>query len=737
MENKQKIVNGLILILTSILFGFAFRATKPLENNVPNSIIQSSDIKLVSNYIANREGIPEDNVLLISQHIRDYPILNRKFLCTKVLDKKTNKIFDGMLDLSTKSFTSLEDIEKQYSDAFTLKYGKLEPQLYELLQSTVSEKNIDVALWFTPNDKQSKALEKVIVNYPNLPKNAIERPWVMVNNGDVADVIQNNYLNYLKQENLTQQGRLGEWLSQQGFNVKYHPGIPSLVTSIPKQMIIQAALRTDVERIYLIGGKLDMLLNIAVPTTKTNFVWDLGFTGSGVRVAVLEEDTIPYGHPSINVIAVRNSNPNNQHATQVASAIASHNPTYRGMAPEASIVSAGFTISNNNYDDVDDAIVWAHDVYNTHIMNASFTTEAGEQTDEMQWIDRVFDYYARNYNITMIAAAGNQRYGNHIGSPAKGYNVLAVGGTDDRRTVAWDDQMTTFSAWKNPKRSDGVYGDREKPEVVASALNLTVLNNDNSTAIQSGTSYSAPLVTGLAALLANRNSQLYDAPEAMRAIIMASAWNNIEGPVGIPTGQDLKDGAGAIDALSADETAITGHNDVYQYPYPVCQSPCWWWNYVYNSSNDPQTNFPVGTYRFYAIKADKGERIRVALSWVSTPSGPGSNYAMDPLETDLDLVIFDPNWDFAPNGVSASFDNSYELVDFIAEKSGTYQIGVYKKSGDYLNYIGLAWSRKYQTFIPTVIVPSVGGLAKALSPYPAPAEIDMPSKESLSPYPVP
>ncbi|MCL7453989.1 MAG: S8 family serine peptidase [Anaerolineae bacterium] len=282
--------------------------------------------------------------------------------------------------------------------------------------------------------------------------------------------------------------------------------------------------------------------------------------------------------------------------------------------------------------------------------------------------------------------------------------MLAVGGTDDKRTSSWsDDEMWPDSAWNNPRCGDGTYGDREKPEVVASAYGLTLLNNDGSSQPnQQGTSFSAPQVAGLAALLAERNADLIDEPEAMRAIIMASAVHNVHGPSGIPTGQDLEDGAGAIDAALADSIAGVGYEDVYQYPYPACEGPCWWSNYVYNNYPGHPGNFPPGTYRWYYFKATKGERIRVVLAWVSDPAGPGGGYAADLLHTDLDLAIFDPDGQGpVANGYSASHDNSYEIVDFVTEKTGQYAIGVYKNAGttEYLNSIGLAWV-KDATYLP-------------------------------------
>jgi hypothetical protein len=658
------------------------------------------ETRIALDYIATREGIPVEHLFPVNQHQREYGALGKTFWYVKALDRKSHHMYTAMVDLSDQSTVELEDIERAQREALEVKYGKLEPQLYELLQTKGPDDEVNVAVWFTPIDLQA-LLAELSARYPQVSLEALERPWHDVKDQALADRIRADYLQLMEEAHLAKQEALAQSLHVRAYEVKLHRGVPSLVARLPKRVILEISQRADVTRLYLIEGELVPLLDSAIPTARGNVVWRRGIEGAGQRVAILEPDTLPLYHPSICVLAVRNLSPL-YHAAGVASAVASHHSTYKGMAPGACILSAGVDGQADQWDDVDDAILWAYERY-ARIMNASFTSETGEKSDNMQWIDRVFDYYARYYNITMIASAGNQEQGNHIGSPAKGYNVIAVGGTDDKNNSAWgDDEMWQNSAWKNPKRADGTYGDREKPEVVGAAKDLTLLDENNQPYVDSGTSYSAPQVAGLAALLADRNSDLVDEPEAMRAIIMASAVHNIDGPSGIPTGQDLKDGAGAIDAAVADTIAATGYSDVLQYPYPACESPCWWSNSVYNNLPGPQ-HFPPGSYRWYSFKASTGERIRVALAWVSNPAGPGSNYWEDPLETDLDLVIFDPDGQFVENGHSASNDNSYELVDFVAPKTGDYYIGVWKKPGttEYANWIGIAWT-KQATYLPDI-----------------------------------
>jgi hypothetical protein len=655
-------------------------------------------------YIAIREGIPVDRLLVVNQHQREYDVLDKVFWYVKVLDHKGRHFYTALVDLGDQTPTELEEVEKANSQALNARYGKLEPRLHELLQTRGPDDEMTIAIWFAPLDYEA-VLAQLRAKYPQVSLELPESPWVAVRDRALSAQIEADWVQLLQEAHLAKQEDLAQSLRSQGYTVRPHRGVPSLVARLPKRAILEIAQRADVTRLYLIEGRLNLLLDKAIPTARGDVVWQRGIDGAAERIAIVEPGEVNLWHAWIDVKERRLAADQIEHTSWVASAAASFHSTYKGMAPSVDIYSAGVDEQNDQWDDVDDAILWANN-RGCKIMNASFTSDQGERTDRMQWIDRVFDYWARNYKITMIAAAGNQEQGNHIGSPAKGYNVLAVGGSDDKRNPSWsDDEMWPHSSWKNPMRGDETYGDREKPEVVASAYGLTLLNNDGSTQEnRQGTSYSAPQVAGLAALLVERNDDLLIQPEAMRAIIMASAVHNVDGPSGIPTGPDLKDGAGAIDAALADSIAGLGYEDVYQYPYPACEKPCWWSNYVYNNYPGHPANFPPGTYRWYYFKATRGERIRVALAWVSDAVGPGGGYGTDLLRTDLDLAVYEAGGqEPVTNGYSASNDNSYEIVDFVAEKTGQYAIGVYKKADttEFLNWIGLAWVRD-ATYLPGI-----------------------------------
>ena len=183
------------------------------------------------------------------------------------------------------------------------------------------------------------------------------------------------------------------------------------------------------------------------------------------------------------------------------------------------------------------------------IINVS---EGYEADNNVNWLDRAVDYWARNNFRAIVKSAGNT--GGSITTPGKAWNIITVGATDDNNNADWsDDQMWSDSSYVNPTSP---HNDREKPEIVAVGASVTAVGVNNVPQTRSGTSHAAPQVAGLVALLIHRNADLYNWPEAAKSIIMASATHNIVGPTTIVQGQgDLRDGAGAINAALADTVA--------------------------------------------------------------------------------------------------------------------------------------------------------------------------------------
>jgi len=461
--------------------------------------------------------------------------------------------------------------------------------------------------------------------------------------------------------------------------------MPSFTAVLPKRVILELARRPDVSAIYLIETKEQPALDSAAPTSLAPFVWDRGYDGSGVTVAILEHGNVDPNNSFLHLSPVRRDADNGvqDHTTRVASDAASFHDTYRGMAPGATILSAG---ENGQQADVVTALQWAFD-QGARIVNFSAVFE---EDNNVNWIDRAFDYWARQRFRAVVSAAGNS--GGSIGSPAKAWNVITIGALDDNDNADWsDDQMWSDSAYVNPISP---HNDREKPEVVAVGANVTAVGANNVPQTRSGTSHAAPQVAGLVALLIHRNAALNSWPEATKAIIMASATHNITGPTTIVRGQgDLRDGAGAINAALADTVAQLRAD-----ASTVCQVSCWWGHAIDNSS------FSVGTDLERTFYAKQGDLIRVAIAWWAHADIPGNDYSFDRLDTDLDLRIKDPNNQYISNVNSLSWDNNYEIVEFVASQTGEYKIAVRKVRADEpSNYLGIAFVRLHRVYIPLVL----------------------------------
>jgi hypothetical protein len=252
-----------------------------------------------------------------------------------------------------------------------------------------------------------------------------------------------------------------------------------------------------------------------------------------------------------------------------------------------------------------------------------------------------------------------------VNSVASGYNTIAVGNYNDSGTVSpLDNSMWSTSSFEDPI---SLHGDREKPEVAAPGVNIkTTLMSPNFSCdngeIGSGTSFSAPMVAGLAADLMQAQPGLRVFPESLKALILAGATDNIEGGVALSE----YDGAGGVNAMSSYTSAI---NNRYR------------WRSVVAGDFDANRDITIDMGWVNA-----GQRVKVALVWDSNPT---SDYLNDPLNADLDLYVYGPT----QYQYSVSWDNSYEVVDFTAASSGNFVIKVKNFRFDGFNeYLSVAWN---------------------------------------------
>jgi hypothetical protein len=249
-------------------------------------------------------------------------------------------------------------------------------------------------------------------------------------------------------------------------------------------------------------------------------------TGSHVLVAVIDS-AIDTTHPELQgVVAGRfdtlKSEPlPHEHGTAMASAIAAHGRLL-GVAPAAHILAVrafdGASASaQSTTTRILDGLQWVANS-GARVVNMSFTGPADPKVHEMI-------VATRQKGLVLIAAAGNDGPQAAPDYPAAYPEVIAVTATDI------DDKLLVVA-------NRGPY-----VAVAAPGVDIFVAAPHAQYAFSTGTSVATAHVSGLAALLLDRNPSL--TPDQVQAVLMRTAKHLA------PSGRDDAYGAGLVDAYEA------------------------------------------------------------------------------------------------------------------------------------------------------------------------------------------
>lgn len=453
-------------------------------------------------------------------------------------------------------------------------------------------------------------------------------------------------------------------LKQGGYSPRYISQYAPLVfVSLPYHEVMNVAARDDVVALYPSityepEGTTGPELISAGSTIDASIVWNAGFNGAGVTVAVVEGDGVLFSNPNLGCGSYYNpAAPNvDDHATAVAGIIRSTHPTYRGIAWGANCILSG----QGGWSDaaVIGSTEWAISQGAT-VINYSF----GSDTNLVPVaLDFYVDHVVRAHGVTMIKSAGNRGSDDgDVTSPGLAWNILTVGAFDDAGTGNWGDDLgvSSYSSWRNPVST---HSDREKPEVVApvgdfsppgsgSQMYSTTRTDPWVGAVGQGTSYAAPVVAGMAAVLQQMDPALKIWPETLAALIMAGALHNLEGSARLSE----FDGAGGVWLLAS--AYIVAIQKIYgHFIWPAAGPP----------SLEASVFLPAGTL------------VRTVIRWNSNPTGGPHPPTADALATDFDLSLIGPGGTVA---ASQSSDNNYEIIHTTIPVSGVYTFRLTRFSG--------------------------------------------------------
>ncbi|MFO7525594.1 MAG: S8 family serine peptidase [Ignavibacteriaceae bacterium] len=370
---------------------------------------------------------------------------------------------------------------------------------------------------------------------------------------DFTDLpVNDNYINSLVQYGFELRHK-SKWLnSVSGFITKNQI---NQITSLPfvKRLDIVAGFSKRADDVEFKNDGIEQLplqidgihsLNYGNSYTQVNqinvpLVHDLGFTGDGITICVMDAGFGNLSHEvfqSVNIVAMYdfvNGSPvmgSNSHGTAVLSIL--------GGFKEGQLIGPAFgadfllarteDISSETPVEEDNwvaAMEWADsigvDVTSTSLgyldYDPPYPSYTWEDMDGNTAIITIAGDIAVSRGIFVVTSAGNNGFHstrNTLGAPADGDSILSIGAVNSSGI------RSSFSS-VGPT-VDG----RIKPDVMAmgsSVYYATLSGNNYSTG--SGTSFSCPLVSGVAALLLSANPNL--APMDLREIFYSTASNSL------------------------------------------------------------------------------------------------------------------------------------------------------------------------------------------------------------------
>ncbi|WP_250160125.1 S8 family peptidase [Caloranaerobacter azorensis] len=312
------------------------------------------------------------------------------------------------------------------------------------------------------------------------------------------------------------------------------PLVGGIACSLNIETISRLARDPNIEYISF-DSKVFALLDIATSSIKSKFAHELGYTGKGITVAVIDTGVAPHNDltkPKNRIIGFKDFVNNktspyddNGHGTHVSGIIASNGYSskgkYAGIAPECNIlgVKALDSSGSGSTSDIVAAIEWViktKNVYNTKIINLSLGSPPTNPYYEDPLVKAVEE--AVKSGLTVVVAAGNSGPAKEtILSPGNSKKVITVGAVDDNKTPELSDDFIAPFSSRGPTK-EGF----KKPDVVAPGVDIMSLSNSNLSSYTSlsGTSMATPMVSGACALLYSKHGYL--SPNQVKTMIMKS-----------------------------------------------------------------------------------------------------------------------------------------------------------------------------------------------------------------------
>ncbi|MBQ0892272.1 S8 family serine peptidase [Micromonospora sp. U56] len=315
-------------------------------------------------------------------------------------------------------------------------------------------------------------------------------------------------------------------------------------------------LRAGFDKIWL-DGLRQPTLDVSVPLTGAPQAWQAGWTGTGVKVGVIDTG-VDQTHPDLagRVAAAENFTAEPDaldrvgHGTHVASTIAGNAAAsqgrHKGVAPGATLYSAKVCMAEGCPESAILAgMTWAAE-QGVKVANMSLGGPDSPGTDP---IEAALTDLTSRYGVLFVVSAGNSGEAGEstVSSPGGVAEALTVG------AVSKTGELAEFSS-RGPRAGDAGI----KPDITAPGVGIVAARSSTSDlwpndenpqyASLNGTSMAAPHVAGAAAILTQQHPDW--TPDRIKSTLMAAAQPNAG--IGV-----YEQGAGFLDVARAIQQTVT------------------------------------------------------------------------------------------------------------------------------------------------------------------------------------
>ena len=329
----------------------------------------------------------------------------------------------------------------------------------------------------------------------------------------------------------------------------------------------KAALGAGVAKLWL-DGRVEVNLKESVPLIGAPEAWAAGYTGEGVKVAVLDTG-IDVNHPDLKdqIDATASFVPGeaitdvNGHGTHVAGTIVgtggASGGDYKGVAPDADLI-VGKVLGGEEGYGLDSWIIagmeWAAQ-QGADVVNMSLGDSY--PTDGSDPMSQTVDALSAQYGTLFVIAAGNAGP-ETISTPGAAASALTVAATDKQDNLAY------FSSTGPLAFSGGM-----KPDIAAPGVDITAARSQEMTdggeglyRTISGTSMATPHVVGAAAILAEQHPDWTGAQLKEHLTSTAKGLADWYSPYEVGTGR--------LDVAAAIKTSVRGTTSLFfgNYTWP-------------------------------------------------------------------------------------------------------------------------------------------------------------------------